>query len=109
MTNTINAVNDIGILLHLPAKVMTELTEKACLCIGSAIKEAKDQNETQLSINIGIGMLSINLIDMQCKFIPSKNLKSTIKTALTSDIDPLEKVLEKAFAERLLAVCEEVL
>jgi hypothetical protein len=109
MATQVNIMNDIGTLLKVPTKVMVELTDKACLCIGSAISEAKRNGETQVSVSIGIGALSVNLVDMQCKFVPGKNLKKAIKTALTSQADPLELALEQSFAEKLLAICEEVL
>ncbi len=109
MAAQINIVNDVGTLLRIPTKITTELTEKACMCIGSAISEAKDRNETQTTINIGIGTLSVNLVDMQCKFVPGKNLKAAIKQALNAQCDPLELMLEQAFADKLLAICEEVL
>ena len=108
MTTT-NITSDVGTLLRLPTKVMNELTDKTCLCIGSAITAAKKAGDSQTNINIGIGQLSINLIDMQCKFIPNKGLKSAIKEALADNVDPLELHLEQAFAEKLLAACEEVL
>ena len=60
-------------------------------------------------INIGIGTLSIDLINMQSKFVPSKDLKSTIKLGVTSGIDPLECVLEQALAEKLINFCNEVI
>lgn len=109
MSTQINIVNDIGTLLRIPTKVTTELTDKACLCIGSAISEAKAMGETQTTINIGIGTLSVNLIDMQCKFVPGKNLKTAIKQALASSNNQLELMLEQAFADKLLAICEEVI
>ena len=109
MATPINIVTDINNLLRLPTKVTNELVAKVCLCIGSAISEAKAKGETQLTISIGIGNLSINLLDMQCKFIPGKELKSAIKQSLESQIDPLELALEQAFTDRLLAMCDEVL
>lgn len=109
MSTQINITNDVGLLLKLPAKVSKELVDKACLCISSAICEAKQNGETQLTVGIGIGTLSVDLLDMQCKFVPGKNLKTAIKTALSSPIDPLELTLEKALADKLLAVCEEVI
>lgn len=108
MATQTNLISDVGTLLKIPTKVTTELTDKACLCIGSAISNAKRNGETQMALNIGIGILSINLLDMQCKFVPGKNLKTSIKTALNSPVDPLELELEKAFAEKLLAICDEV-
>ncbi len=109
MANQINIMNDIGTLLKIPTKITGELTDKACLCIGSIICDAKRRGESQVTINIGIGSLSVNLSDMQCKFIPGKNLKTAIKDSLTSNQDPLELALEQAFADKLLAICEEVL
>lgn len=104
-----NIPSDVGTLLKIPTKVTTELTDKACLCISSLICEAKRRGETQTVINLGIGSLSVNLTDMQCKFIPGKNLKTAIKNAITTGQDPLELALEQAFADKLLAICEEVL
>lgn len=101
--------NDVGTLLKIPTKVTTELTDKACLCIGSAISDAKRRGESQVVVNIGIGALSVNLLDMQCKFVPGKNLKNAIKTALSDQPDPLEVALEQAFADKLIAICEEVI
>jgi hypothetical protein len=109
MATQTNLISDVGTLLKIPTKVTTELTDKACLCIGSAISEAKRKGETQMALNIGIGILSINLLDMQCKFVPGKNLKTSIKNALASQSDPLEVALEQAFAEKLLAICSEVI
>ena len=104
-----NIVADINNLLRIPTKVSSELVSKACLCIGSAISEAKTRGETQITVGIGIGYLSINLLDMQCKFVPNKELKTAIKKSLDSSIDPLELVLEQAFTDKLLMMCEEVL
>lgn len=109
MNQQTNIMSDVGALLKIPAKITTELTDKACLCIGSAINEAKNAGETMVVLNIGIGSLSVNLVDMQCKFVPGKNLKSAIKSALASPIDPIELALEQAFVDKLLNICEEVL
>ena len=109
MAASINIPNDVGTLLRLPNKVTAELSDKACLCIGSAISAAKAAGESQTAVNIGIGQLCVNLTDMQCKFVPGKNLKTAIKNALNSPVDPLEMVLEQAFADKLLAICEEVI
>ena len=109
MSNQISIISDVGTLLKIPTKVTTELTDKACLCIGSAISEAKRKGDEYITVNIGIGTLSVNLIDMQCKFVPGKNLKTAIKHALTTPGDPLEITLEQVFADKLLAICEEVI
>lgn len=109
MATQTNIVTDINNLLRLPVKVSNELVTKACLCIGSAISEAKTRGETQTTVSIGIGYLSVDLVDMQCKFVPGKELKTAIKKTLDSQIDPLELMLEQSFSDKLLAMCEEVL
>ena len=104
-----NLINDVGTLLKIPNKVTTELTQKANLCIGSIINDAKIAGEQAVVINIGIGTLSVDLIDMQCKFVPSKELKAAIKTSITDNIDPLEKELEDALVNKLITAVEEVI
>ena len=107
--NQPNLINDVGTLLKIPNKISNELVQKANLCIGSIICDAKAAGEQTVIINIGIGTLSVDLIDMQCKFVPSKDLKTAIKDSLSGDADPLESALEAALADRLAAVCDEVI
>ena len=109
MSAQANAVNDLGTLTKIPNKILTELTHKLNLCIGSAIHDAILNKEDIAIINIGIGSLSVNLADMQCKFIPSKDLKTAIKNSLNSKVDPIELQLEQALTDKLIAICEEVL
>lgn len=109
MATQLNVVNDVGTLLKISNKVLDELIDKLNLCIGSIIFEAKSQKEENVVINIGIGVLSISLSDMQCKFLPSKSLKAAIKRSLTSPVDPLELAIEDAVAQKLIAACEETL
>jgi len=109
MSGQPNVINDVGALLKLPSKVTTELIEKANLCIGSIICDAKLAGEQTVIINVGIGTLSVDLIDMQCKFVPSKDLKAAIKNSLAGDKDPLELELEAVLAEKLLAVVDEAI
>lgn len=109
MATQVSIVTDINNLMRIPTKVTNELVSKACLCIGSAISEAKAKGETQTTVGIGIGYLSVNLIDMQCKFVPGKELKTAIKNSIDSQVDPLELILEQTFTDKLLSMCEEVL
>lgn len=106
---TQNVINDVSTLLRVPNKTLEELVNKTNLCIGSIISDAMLTGEKAVLINVGIGVLSINLADMQCKFIPSKGLKTTIKKSLETQIDPVECALEQALADKLIAVCAEVI
>lgn len=107
MASQTNVINDLGNLLKVPNKVLDELVSKADLCIGSIIHDASMAGEETIIINIGIGVLGVNLMNMQCKFVPSKELKQSIKKALNDKIDPLEIALDKALVEKLITVCNE--
>lgn len=108
MANQPNIITDISTLTHIPNKTLNELSHKITLCIGSIIAEAKQKGESAVIINIGIGTLSVDLVSMQCKFVPSRELKATIKSCMTTNIDPLELVLEEALAEKLGHFLDEV-
>ena len=102
-----NVINDLGTVTKVPNKILNALVEKLNLCIGSAIHDAILTKDDVTQINIGIGILSVNLADMQCKFIPSKNLKAAIKRGVTDKIDPLEFELEQALIAKLCNICDE--
>lgn len=104
-----NLVTDLSTLSKIPNKILNEIVHKLNLCIGSIIYEAKQAGEHAVVINIGLGTLSIDLVDMNCKFVPSKDLKQSIKDSLNAKIDPLELELENELAEKLVSICEEVL
>lgn len=109
MANQSNIITDLSTLTRIPNKTLTELSHKANLCIGNIIAEAKAKGEQAVIINIGIGTLSIDLIDMQCKFVPSRELKTTIKTCMSEPVDPLDLALEQALIEKLDHFLDEVL
>ena len=109
MSGQPNIPIDVATILIIPNKVTAELVDKANLCIGSTISDAKLAGEQAVIINIGIGTLSVDLIDMNCKFVPSKDLKAAIKAGLSGDGDPLELALEATLAEKLAAVVDEVI
>ena len=109
MSFNANAITDVGAILKIPTRVSNELIKKTNLCISSAIWEAKRANETLVTVNIGVGTLSIDTIQMQCKFTPSQELKNAIKQGNSVQIDPLELALEEAFSTKLISVCDEVI
>lgn len=102
-----NAINDLSTLTRVPNKILNDLVTKLNLCIGSSIHDALLEKEEAVVINIGIGTLSVNLIDMDCKFIPSKDLKSTIKKSIAEKIDPVEYETEEALIQKLLTIYQE--
>ena len=109
MTTADNMVTNTSILLGMPTKVANEIVDKLNLSIGSAIHDAIKNNEQAVVLNIGIGNLGIDLTSMQCKFVPSKALKTTIKESIAAKVDPLELRLEDALIEKLISICDEVI
>jgi len=107
MTSQPNVINDLSSYTKIPNKILTELVHKLNLCIGSAIHDAIINKESAVVINVGIGSLSVNLTDMQCKFIPSKDLKQTIRKSIDEKLDPLEINLEDTLIQKLLAIYDE--
>lgn len=105
--NSQKIVNDLGASIKIPWKTLNILVKKLNLCIGSAIHDAILNKDDIVILNIGIGTLSIRLADMQCKFIPSKDLKATIKQTIDQEVDPLELELEQALIAKLITVCNE--
>jgi hypothetical protein len=108
MANKSSVLVDLSALLKVPNKTLEELASKTNLCIGSAIHDGLLAKEEMILVDIGIGTLSISLTDMQCKFTPSKDLKSTIKMCINTKVDPLMLELEQSLADKLIMVCEEV-
>ena len=104
-----NMVSDVSTLTRVPNRILESLTDKMNLCIGSAIHDAIANNEQIVIVNIGIGTLSVNLADMQCKFVPSKELKATIKRCISEKVDPLEMQLEEDLYQKVLSLYKEVL
>lgn len=103
----VNIMSDVATATKVPNKALSELTAKETLCIGSAIKDALDAGEEVLVCNIGIGTLSISLTDMQCKFVPSNELRTVIKKSISSKVDPMEMALEQALVDKLIKLANE--
>ena len=102
-------ITDIASLTGVNQRILNKLIEKITLCIGSIIHDAKQLNEQLVKINIGIGDLVIELSSMQCKFVPSKELKKEIKESLISPRDKLELKLEQELSDRLEALIDGAL
>lgn len=109
MTSDINILNDVSTLTNVPAKALNELVRYENLCIGNAIFEAKSQDKQCIVLNIGLGNLSINIANMDCKFTPGSELKNTLKACLAGKGDQLALKLEQAVVEKLLKIYDGVL
>ena len=108
MTAQSNIISDLSSMTKIPNKILNELVDKENLCIGSAINDAIIEGTDVAVLNIGIGTLSIEIATKQCKFVPSRELKSAIKRSIDNKVDPLEKEIEKAIIDKLIKIYSEV-
>jgi len=108
MATQSNIISDVSSITKIPNKILNEIIYRENLCIGSAIHDAILAGDDAVVLNVGIGTLSVELATKQCKFIPSKELKNTIKKSIDNRIDPLEIELEQAIIDKLLKICDEV-
>lgn len=107
MTNTKTSItHDLNTAFKLPMSVCNTLVEKINLCIGSALHDAVLEKSDVAVINLGIGTLNIEIASFQCKFIPSKELKAIIKSAISGGVDPLLLELEQELTDQLIEICE---
>lgn len=102
-----NAVKNVCDLLEAQAVTMKRLAEKMSLCIAHCIYEAKEDGESSVLIDIGIGTLGVDIATMTCKFNPSKELKSDIRQAVIEGKDPVELALEDAVSQKLIVLCKD--
>lgn len=109
MVTPVRILENVGTITKVPNKILIELTKLTNLCIASAISDAKLQEQSTLTVDIGIGVLGIDLINMDCKFVPSKELKQSIKTAISTKNDPLALEIEQTMINKLISLCEEVI
>lgn len=109
MTAQTNIIADLGTATKIPNKILVELIKRENLCIGSAIHDALLEQNDVAVLNIGIGTLSVDLATRQCKFAPSRDLRSAIKKSLEDKVDPLMFELDQAIVNKLLTICDEVL
>lgn len=108
MATQANILSDLSSVTKIPAKVLGDLITKENFCIGSAINSSIIAGESVAVLNIGIGTLSVDIPTKQCRFVPSRDLKSIIKRTIDGKVDPLELELEHAVIEKLMKLYGDV-
>lgn len=108
--NQQHILSDISTLTRVPNKIMDYLSDMAVICITSAISDAKLNQQDKLLLNIGIGTLAVDLISMEVKFIPSKELKKNIRAVVSGEEmeDPVITYIGDEMVKKLCNICEEV-
>ena len=107
--NQQHILSDISTLTRVPNKIMDYLSDMAVICITSAISDARLQQQDKLLLNIGIGTLAIDLLSMEVKFIPSKELKKNIRAVVSGEEteDLVITYIDDEMVKKLCNICEE--
>lgn len=104
-------IKDTAILTTIPEKALRKLINKEVYCINDAASEMQATGESVIDLNIGLGNLSIGIVDDKVvyKFTPSQELDTSVKAAILNGRNLLEDALEAALVERLTNTYKDIL
>lgn len=107
----INLIEDISKLTTIPEKVLTKLVEKVYFCVSNAVEEAVLAQEKVLEIDTGVGILLIKLNsdNVRYKFIPNKELETSIKNTILNKKNLLQDTLETTLVTRIINTYKELI
>lgn len=102
-------IKDISVLTTIPESTLNSIVKKCMECISHNIVECKHGLKSDCEIDIGLGILYINIINdsVQYKFIPSKKLEDIIANAILYNEDLLQNLIENTLQEKLKNIYKE--
>ena len=108
---TYNLVDNLGSLTLIKSSILNKQVEISENCICDYILEAIENDEDIVSIDIGIGMLYINISadEISYKFIPNKKLEKKIVKTIETRESPLVTQIENKLNQRILNTYKELL
>ena len=111
---TYDIISDLSTLSTIPEKTLGKLSAKVVYCICDAVAEAlaEDASEDRsVDLDIGIGTLSIGLVDdaIKYKFVPNETLETSVKQTVLNERNLLEDALEKSFVDKITNVYKELI
>lgn len=108
--NKVDIVKDTAILTTISDKVLRKLIEKSIYCISDALAETRIQHKHVLDLDIGIGVLSLNLSNnsVQYKFVPSDVLETVVRDTYIRRINLLENTLEESLVNKVTNTYKEL-
>ena len=102
---------DIAKLTGLSISCINKILQLEQDCICYAVQEALIDKRKYVDINIGIGILSLNIgeEELQYKFIPSQSLENDIITTTKNKQAPIIRNLENNIKNKILNAYKELL
>lgn len=106
-----DAISDLSCLTTIPKDSLSKLSEKLVYCIADAVAEAQKTGQPAVDIDIGIGTLSIGLVDDVAKYklVPSDSLQSAVRYAIVDEQNLLERKLEQALVTKITSTYKDLL
>lgn len=104
-------IDDVATITTIPVASLQKLANKASFCICNCIEETKLNNESLTEINIGIGILSINVVNnsIEYRFTPNKKFEEAIRTTIIDGKNPLVEVAESVLIDKILHVYKDLI
>lgn len=107
----IDLLKDISEITNVPKLTLEKISAKGELCIADAVVEVLARGDSQVTLDIGIGTLTIRVSESEVKykFIPSTRLDTTILRSITLRESPLIPKLDNALVARIQATYKELI
>lgn len=105
-----NLLQDLNVLTNIPEKSLSKLVNVSINSICTGAWEALNSEEDVLSVDIGLGILYIKLVDEDFKyhFVPSDTFSKELKNSKTSQISPLSPRLLGSLKTKFLEVYKDI-
>lgn len=106
-----NLIEDVSVLTDVSENLLKKFIPVCTYAIGHAVHEQQCSKQDLTEIDLGIGMLKIQVTDAQIKyrFIPDKLLEKTLIQTVTTRRSPLLTKLDCNLDERLQRTYRELL
>lgn len=107
----IDIIKDTAVLTTIPEKSLKKLIDKNIYCISEAVVEARLSDQKLLELDIGLGILYIQMDDesIRYKFVPGQKLEETVKNSFINKQNLLEDALDAALVNRLTSIYKDLI
>ena len=98
-----NLNSKIAILSTIQQKNLDKLSELGSLVFVDMVRDAIEDGNTELKVDIGLGIVTVNFEGekLRFRFSPSAKLKERIASIKNTDKSEIETLLEKSLKEKI--------
>ena len=105
----VNLKSDLSTLTTINESTFDKLLTKIIWCISDSVERAVLSKEDKVDIDIGIGRLLIGISnkEIKYKFIPSKQLESSVSNTVINEHNELVTALEDSLVTKITNVVKD--